>query len=114
MSCRQLRVDPLDPGEARELAVALLDEDDPLQMPPEPPLVEGVVRESAGNPFFLVELVRHLKADARRARQWLDADRPAGHAPGDAPGPAGGRSRSPRCSWSGSGTSRPRPAGSWS
>jgi hypothetical protein len=53
---RELTVEALEPGEARELVLALLGHsDDGVQA-----RVEAVVRESGGSPFFVAELVRHL------------------------------------------------------
>ena len=58
---RELSVDPLDPNETRALASALLGEARPA--PGREALLESIVRESAGNPFFVAELVRHVQSD---------------------------------------------------
>ncbi len=61
LDAHELSVDPLDPGETRALANALLGEAG--LTPGREALVEAVVRESAGNPFFVAELVRHVQSD---------------------------------------------------
>ena len=61
LDTREVSVDPLDHEETRALASALLGEAG-LSLGSEA-LVEAVVRESAGNPFFVAELVRHVQCD---------------------------------------------------
>ena len=61
LDVRELSVDSLDPNETRALANALLGEAG-LSSDREA-LVEAIVRESAGNPFFVAELVRHVQSD---------------------------------------------------
>ena len=61
LNLREVSVDPLDPDETRALAHALLGEAG-ISSGREA-LVDAVVRESAGNPFFVAELVRHLQSD---------------------------------------------------
>ena len=61
LDARELSVDPLDPEETRALANALLGEAG--LSPGREALVEAIVRESAGNPFFVAELVRHVQSD---------------------------------------------------
>ena len=61
LGAQELSVDPLDPDEARELASSLLGEAG--LSPGRETLVEAIVRESAGNPFFVAELVRHVQSD---------------------------------------------------
>jgi len=51
-----LAVEPLGLVEAREMALALLDRDDPTALA----LAHLVARESEGNPLFIDELVKHL------------------------------------------------------
>jgi eukaryotic-like serine/threonine-protein kinase len=59
LGAREISVDPLDENETRALAIALLREAG--ISPAREALVEAIVRESAGNPFFVAELVRHLQ-----------------------------------------------------
>jgi hypothetical protein len=54
----QLVVEPLTATETRALGLRLLERDDPEAQA----LVDLVVRESGGNPFFISELVRHLQS----------------------------------------------------
>ena len=61
LDAHELSVDPLDPGETRELAHALLGEAGIAHG--REALVEAIARESAGNPFFVAELVRHVHSD---------------------------------------------------
>jgi eukaryotic-like serine/threonine-protein kinase len=61
LDVRELSVDSLDPNETRALAYSLLGEAG-LASDGEA-LVEAIVRESAGNPFFVAELVRHVQSD---------------------------------------------------
>jgi serine/threonine protein kinase len=61
LDARELSVDPLDPTETRALANALLGEAG--LSPGREALVQAIVRESAGNPFFVAELVRHVQSD---------------------------------------------------
>jgi hypothetical protein len=58
-AARELSVDPLDPEETRALADALLGEAGHSSSREE--LLEAIVRESAGNPFFVAELIRHVR-----------------------------------------------------
>ncbi|APW59747.1 serine/threonine-protein kinase PknK [Paludisphaera borealis] len=53
-----LAVEPLGLTEAREMALALLHRDDPTALA----LAHLVARESAGNPLFIDELVKHIQA----------------------------------------------------
>jgi hypothetical protein len=55
---QQLLVEPLTATETRALGLRLLERDDPEAQA----LVDTVVRESGGNPFFITELVRHLQS----------------------------------------------------
>ena len=52
---------PLPPDSTRQLADALL-EDDSLSAASRRGIVEAVVREASGHPFFAVEFVHHLRA----------------------------------------------------
>jgi tetratricopeptide (TPR) repeat protein len=61
LDTREVSVDPLDPEETRALASALLGEAGSALG--RAALVEAVVRESAGNPFFVAELVQHVQCD---------------------------------------------------
>lgn len=56
-----LVLSPLPPAGARALAENLLDADD-LKPAQKHAIADVVVREAAGNPFFVVELVQHLRA----------------------------------------------------
>jgi hypothetical protein len=58
--CRELRVEPLSPAEARQLARALLRPADPAAEA----RAESVARESGGNPFFLHELAQSARTRA--------------------------------------------------
>jgi eukaryotic-like serine/threonine-protein kinase len=60
-AAREISVDPLDEQETRALANVLLGEAGVTSG--REALVEAIVRESAGNPFFVAELVRHLQWD---------------------------------------------------
>jgi hypothetical protein len=72
---RELSVDPLDPEETRALAQALLGEAG--LAPDREALVEAIARESAGNPFFVAELVRHAQPDDVVAEAgWSSPDPP--------------------------------------
>jgi tetratricopeptide (TPR) repeat protein len=55
---RELQVGALAPDEAREIALALLGRDDAAARA----RAEAIAGESEGSPFFVVELVRYLKA----------------------------------------------------
>jgi tetratricopeptide (TPR) repeat protein len=55
---RDVPVEPLSREGARELAVALLDKAE------SPALAETIADESGGNPFFVQELVRHMRSRA--------------------------------------------------
>ena len=57
---RELSVEALSPAESRDLALALLDRDDPGAATQ----AKAIARESGGNPFFIAELVRSLQAGA--------------------------------------------------
>ncbi len=61
LDTRDLSVDPLDPDETHELANALLG--DVGLVPGHEALVDSIVKESAGNPFLVAELVRHVQSD---------------------------------------------------
>ena len=56
---REIEVDRLDPGDARDLARALLTD----SRPETEALAESVARESSGNPFFLSELARSARGE---------------------------------------------------
>jgi hypothetical protein len=58
---QEIRVDPLDPAESRDLARALLSR----AREPET-LADTVARESSGNPFFLSELARSVRGEGDR------------------------------------------------
>src|SRR6202162_674269 len=64
---QEIRVEPLDPSESRDLARALL----ARAREPEA-LVDAVARESSGNPFFLSELARSVRADGDRVMPSVD------------------------------------------
>ena len=57
-SCRSIRSTPTRPVRWRAPCWAR-----PASSPGREALVEAVVRESAGNPFFVAELVRHVQSD---------------------------------------------------
>ena len=61
LNLRELSVEPLDPGETRALANALLGE--AVAAPGRDALVNAIAHESAGNPFFVAELVRYAQSD---------------------------------------------------
>lgn len=61
-----LRLAALSPDNARALAGNLLDADD-LPATTKRSIADVVVREAAGNPFFVVELVHHLRGGAGRS-----------------------------------------------
>ena len=61
LDVRELSVDPLDLNEARALATALLGE--ACLSSGREEVIEAIARESAGNPFFVAELVRHVQSD---------------------------------------------------
>jgi eukaryotic-like serine/threonine-protein kinase len=65
LNVRELSVEPLDPGDARALANTLLGE--ALLAPGREALVDAIARESAGNPFFVAELVRHAQSEVLAA-----------------------------------------------
>ncbi|HJW13275.1 MAG TPA: protein kinase [Thermoanaerobaculia bacterium] len=58
----EIRVDPLDPSESRDLARALL----ARARQESEALAEAVARESSGNPFFLSELARSVPAEGEQ------------------------------------------------
>lgn len=62
VDCRELEVRPLEPAEARVLARDLLGESGPPGTSARDDVLEAIVRESGGNPFFVWELVRHVRA----------------------------------------------------
>jgi serine/threonine protein kinase len=64
---QEIRVDPLDPAESRDLARALLSR----AREPEG-LADAVARESSGNPFFLSELARSVRGEGDRALPDVD------------------------------------------
>lgn len=57
---RRVVVEALEPDEARELALKLLDPEDPQS----PARADAVATEAAGNPFFVQELAHHFQAGA--------------------------------------------------
>ncbi len=61
LNLRELSVEPLDPSETRALANALLGE--AVAAPGRDALVNAIAHESAGNPFFVAELVRYAQSD---------------------------------------------------
>ena len=61
LNVRELSVEPLEPGETRALANTLLGE--AILAPGRDALVDAIARESAGNPFFVAELVRYAQSD---------------------------------------------------
>jgi hypothetical protein len=63
--CRTIAVELLTHDEASSLAFDLLGELDSPTPSSQKMLVEEIARESTGNPFFVVELVRHVQAEAR-------------------------------------------------
>jgi serine/threonine protein kinase len=64
---QEIRVDPLDPAESRDLARALLSR----AREPET-LADAVARESSGNPFFLSELARSVRGGGDRVMPSVD------------------------------------------
>jgi predicted ATPase len=56
---REVRVEELTDLEAQDLATSLLD----LDQPPRRDLIEHIVRESGGSPFFINELTRPRESD---------------------------------------------------
>ena len=58
LDVRELSVEPLDSSETRTLANTLLGE--AALAPGREALVDAIARESAGNPFFVAELVRYV------------------------------------------------------
>jgi serine/threonine protein kinase/tetratricopeptide (TPR) repeat protein len=58
-----LLLEPLSSEEARELVLALLGEFDGRFSTPLERLIEAIVRESGGNPFYVSELVRSIQAE---------------------------------------------------
>ncbi len=67
-----IALEPLSPDSTRALVEALL-EDDPIPLVSRRGLVEAVVREASGHPFFAVELVHHLRTVVL-PKGGLDAD----------------------------------------
>ncbi|MCO6456930.1 MAG: protein kinase [Pirellulaceae bacterium] len=72
---RELEVEPLEPPEALELALSLLGDGDQRNRQH----AEDIAHESAGNPFYVAELVRHVQtgaeiAGARDGRPRLQLD----------------------------------------
>jgi tRNA A-37 threonylcarbamoyl transferase component Bud32 len=57
-----LVVDALTPGEAQDLAMTLIGRSDPDTRTQ----AEAIARESGGNPFFVYELVQHVRGQAGR------------------------------------------------
>ena len=73
LNIRELPVEPLDPGETRVLANALLGE--AVLAPGRAALVDAIAHESAGNPFFVAELVRYAQSNDLAARaNWSSPD----------------------------------------
>ena len=66
LNIRELAVEPLDPGETRALANTLLGE--AVLAPGRAALVDSIAHESAGNPFFVAELVRFAQSNDLAAR----------------------------------------------
>ena len=56
--CREMAVEPLDPVQGQQLAAALLEAEGAAAAE----RAEAIARESAGNPFFIHQLVQHLRA----------------------------------------------------
>jgi serine/threonine protein kinase len=91
LDSRELAVEPLSPGEGRELALALLGAADPealrrteiqsvqqerrIGSPSYEAWAEAIARESGGNPFFVHELVQAVHTDPDRAG-WAAAGGP--------------------------------------
>jgi serine/threonine protein kinase/tetratricopeptide (TPR) repeat protein len=63
---RELAVEALTQEEAESLAIELLEPADPVAKAHS----EDIARESGGNPFFVSELVRHIRTDTRLAEQF--------------------------------------------
>lgn len=61
---QEIEVDPLDPSEARDLARALL----AGERRESEALADAVARESLGNPFFISELARSVRAEGEQVR----------------------------------------------
>ncbi len=76
LDVRELSVDPLDPerdpGAGEPICWAR-----PVSAPVRDALVDAIVRESAGNPFFVAELVRHVQSDDLATRSGLRRARPS-------------------------------------
>jgi eukaryotic-like serine/threonine-protein kinase len=54
----ELRLEPLCDPEARDLAASVLDSEEQTS-----PLIDAIVREARGNPYFVLELARQLQND---------------------------------------------------
>jgi tetratricopeptide (TPR) repeat protein len=65
LDCRELAVDLLAHDDASALARSLLGETEPAKLSDQRDVVEAIARESRGNPFFVGELARHIRADTR-------------------------------------------------
>ncbi|MGO9464631.1 MAG: serine/threonine-protein kinase PknK [Isosphaeraceae bacterium] len=61
LDVRELSVEPLEPSDTRLLANRLLGE--AIFGPGRDALVDAIARESAGNPYFVAELVRYAQSD---------------------------------------------------
>jgi serine/threonine protein kinase/tetratricopeptide (TPR) repeat protein len=66
LNVRELPVEPLEPSETRALANTLLGES--ILAPDRDALLDSIARESAGNPFFVAELVRYAQSEDPAAR----------------------------------------------
>ena len=58
---RELELEPLAHDEAQAVAQALLGESELVESASRQSLLDAIVRESRGNPFFVAELVRHVQ-----------------------------------------------------
>ncbi len=64
---QEIKVEPLDPSDSRDLARALL-----TRARESAALADAVARESSGNPFFLSELARSVRGDADQVMPSVD------------------------------------------
>jgi hypothetical protein len=63
VDCRELGLEPLAHDEAHAVALALLGESGLAESASRQSLLDAIVHESRGNPFFIAELVRHVQGD---------------------------------------------------